>query len=282
MTATAVLPASAKAMSVASSSIVNQPAGESFVLTEVLDNRGKPDLDYSPRDVRASWAARARVAVAMHEPTFLLEGYLGREMLVGGATAMVLFHAWCANGTVTERNFSELDAATSTTRAFKVAAGRFEAKLDTNLREQWLSGKVDYHDLVTGTGPTRKFTDTIPQQEAGKATGRLLTALEPPDVSLSIVDDTPVKICIGSFQGVRVILSDFSVNYPAQRYSGTLTYELRDHFGVDDDDCEVSTNGLHGTPGQVAMWVLQHHRRSGHVPWVTLVKVKRAIGGRLV
>ena len=205
-----------------------------------------------------------------------------QEMLVGGATAMVLFRAWLANNAVTERNFAELDAATSTTPAFKAAAGFFEAKLDTNLREQWQLGKVDYHDLVTGTGPTHKFSDVIAKQEAGKATGRLLTALEPPGVSLSIVDDTPVKICIGSFQGVKVLLSDFNVNYAAQRYSANLTYELRDHFGVDDDDCEVSTKGLHGTPGQVAMWVLQHHRRSGHVPWVTLVKVKRAIGGRLV
>src|SRR5262249_26032157 len=141
---------------------------------------------------------------------------------------------------------------------------------------------VDYHDLVTGRGPRRSWSDNIPPQEPGKATGRLLTSLEPPCPSLSLTDDRTVKICVGSFQGVKVFLSDFKVDFAAQSYKGTLNYELRDHFGVDDDDCEITIKGLHGTPGQVAMWVLQHHRRPGHVPWITLVKVKRAISGRLV
>jgi hypothetical protein len=261
--------------------IVNQPPGESFLLTEVLDDRTKIDLDFSARANRASMIAQARVAAAMLEPNIMLEGELGREMLVGGSTAMVLFRAWIGNTVLNERNFAALDADTATTPGFTAAAGRFEAKVNANLREQWGLGKVDYHDLVTGKGPTHLWSDTIPPREPGRATARLLTALEPPSPSLSLIDDTPVKICIGSFQGVKVFLSDFKVDVSGPTYQGTLNYELRDHFGVDDDDCEIAIRGLHGTPGQVAMWVLQHHRRPGHVPWITLVKVKRAIRGLL-
>ena len=61
----------------------------------------------------------------------------------------------------------------------------------------------------------------------------------------------------------------------------TVKYHIRDHFGVDDEDCEISTEGLHGTPGQVAMWVLQHHRRPGHQPWITVVNVDRTVRGTL-
>src|SRR5262249_22098568 len=160
--------------------------------------------------------ARTRVASAMLEPTIMLEGYLGREMMVGGSTALILFSAWVNNTTLSERNFSELDAATLTTPGFTLAAGRFEAKLDTNLREQWQLGKVDYHDLVTGRGPRRSWSDNIPPQEPGKATGRPLTSLEPPCPSLSLTDDRTVKICVGSFQGVKVFLSDFKVDFAGQ------------------------------------------------------------------
>jgi hypothetical protein len=258
-----------------------QPSGERFLLTEVNDNRAKQDLDFAARDNTASFIARQRVNLAMGDKTLNLEGSLQLEMAVGGPTAMVLFNAWVRNTALTERNFPALDGACATTPGFGVAAGRFESKLESNLREQFRAGKIDYHDLVTGGGPTRGIDDDIPTTEPGKATGRPLTALEPPFVQLSLTDDRTVKICIGSFQGVKVFLSDFQANVTAARYQGTLFYELRDHFGVDDADCEISSAGLHGTPGQVSMWVLQHHRRPGHMPWITLVKVKREIKGRL-
>src|SRR5262245_43031944 len=106
-------PASAPANGAGSSSIVNQPPGESFLLTEVPDDRTKIDLDYSPRACRASMVARARVATAMYQPTAALEAALGAEMLVGGATALTLFRSWIANGALTERNFPALDGATA-------------------------------------------------------------------------------------------------------------------------------------------------------------------------
>jgi hypothetical protein len=282
MSAMAIGDTSPATATASASSVVIQPPGEIFLLTQVLDDRSKVDLDFSPRACRASLLARLRVGEAMWQVTPELEMLLLRERLVGGSTAVALFRDWLVNGVVSERNFPALDLATATTPGFNRAAEHFEEQLQNNLRDQWKLGNVDYHDLVTGTGPTHAWSDVIASKETGKATGRLLTALEPPSPSLSLVHDTPVKICIGSFQGVKAFLSDFQVNSVTQSYSGNLYYELRDHFGVDDDDCEIALKGLHGTPGQVAMWVLQHHRRPGHVPWITLVKVNRAIVGSLV
>lgn len=257
-----------------------QSSSEVFRLTEVKDDPAKIDLDFSPRSVRASFAATVRVEANSVLPTGALETMLGIEMLVGGAVAMELFEAWKSNGILSTRNFKSLDAVVASTPGFVKAAEAFEADVRRNLSAQFRAGSVDYHDLVTGAGPTRQWSDVISGVEPGKASGRALPSLSPPGVRLSLVDDRVAKICIGSFQGVSVSLTNFkaSTSSPAS-FSGTLLYELRDHFGVDDDDCEVSTNGFHGTPGQVAMWILQHHRRPGHMPWITQVKVERRISG---
>ena len=53
---------------------------------------------------------------------------------------------------------------------------------------------------------------------------------------------------------------------------------VRDHFGVDDEDCEVRLRGFHGTPGQVAMWVLQHFS-AGHCPFIDQVLIDRDFSG---
>lgn len=262
--------------------VITQPAGEEFLLTQVKDDPKKEDLDFAPRAVRASLLARARVEAAKLKPNFLLEADLGAEMLVGGKPAIELFNAWKSNTTVSDRNFTSLDAEMAKTPGFTASAAAFEAEVQKNLSAQFRAGSVDYHDLVTGAGPVRKWSDTISGVEPGKVSSRALPSLSPPGVSLSLTADRVCKICIGSIQGVSVKLSDFkaSTSSPAV-FSGTLKYEIRDHFGVDDDDCDVALKGLHGTPGQVAMWVLQHHGRPGHMPWITVVKVERKISGVL-
>ena len=184
------------------------------------------------------------------------EGLLRNEMSVGGAVALEMFNFWITNSISPPslENFSSLDSATAATKSFIKAAEKFETRLKENLREQFKTGRVDYHDLVTGPGPERK-TDShgniippVPDKEPGNATKRMLPAVEPvlPDLQLAL--DTVVKICIGSFQGVRVSLSDFkatATSIPAAgHFFGKLHYELRDHLGVDDDDCVVSTRGI--------------------------------------
>jgi hypothetical protein len=262
--------------------IVNQPSGDVFLIASKLDNPRKQDLDCSARPIHASAVAQARVAVAMHEPTVALEADLLREMMVGGGVAIALFNAWRGNTSrAVERSFAGLNSAMATTPGFVRTATGFEARLRENLRAQQRTGVVDYHDLVTGPGPERPEFDESTTPEAGRATGRMLPRLMPPYVDLSLMHDRVAKICIGSIQGIRIWIKDFRACESPATYTATLRYELRDHFGVDDEDCEIAAAGLHGTPGQVAMWVLQHHRRPGHCPWITVVHVERTVRGSL-
>ena len=204
---------------------------------------------------------------------------LRNEMSVGGATALTMFSFWLANtGAPALSNFPALDAETAKSANFIASAENFERMLTANLKRQGALGLVDYHDLVTGPGPERGKAPTA-AEEPGKATSRMLPATEPDIPGMSLVQDTVVKICIGSFQGIRVFLSDFKVT--GRAFSGTLKYELRDHFGVDDDDCEVARKGIHGTPGQVAMWVLQHFAPIGHKPFLDQVFATRSFSGTL-
>lgn len=218
---------------------------------------------------------------------------LGNEMSVGGPTANEMFTAWVGQSAVPPplRRFPSLDKATGESAGFKKAADAFEERLRENLRSQFDKGEIDYRDFVTGPGPERARNDQgevippVPPLEEGRATRRMLPSVEPILPDLGIVIDTVVKICIGSFQGIEVTLSEFEFRLsgtpPVGMFSGRLRYELRDHFGVDDEDCEVRTRGIHGTPGQVAMWVLQHHAPTGHRPFIDQVVVERPFSGTI-
>ncbi|MBL8302289.1 MAG: hypothetical protein JNM26_05900 [Ideonella sp.] len=218
---------------------------------------------------------------------------LGNEMSVGGPTANEMFTAWVGQSAVPPplRRFPALDKATGESDGFKKAAEAFEERLRDNLRSQFDKGEIDYRDFVTGPGPERarndkgEVTPPVPPLEEGRSTRRMLPAVEPILPDLGLVTETVVKICIGSFQGIEVSLSDFEFRLsgtpPVGLFSGRLRYELRDHFGVDDEDCEVRTRGIHGTPGQVAMWVLQHHAPTGHRPFIDQVIVDRPFSGTI-
>lgn len=223
----------------------------------------------------------------------LNENLLRNEMSVGGPVAKEMFDAWVGQSATPPplRRFPSLDKATAESDNFKKEAEAFEERLKDNLRSQFDKGEVDYRDFVTGPGPERVHDDKgeiadVPPLEEGRSTHRMLPAIEPRLPNLGITTDTVVKICIGSFQGVEVSLTDFEFHLtgtpPVGQYSGNLRYELRDHFGVDDEDCEVRARGIHGTPGQVAMWVLQHHASTGHRPFIDQVIVERRFAGTIV
>jgi hypothetical protein len=267
----------------ASVTIVPQPLGTSLVISSMADDPSKDDLDSTPRPLKSgSIAAQGRVKMALVQPGLLLEMDLLRELYVGNtALSKTLFDAWLANPTpMAVKSFPELDAAVAATPGFISAAREFEGRVQENLKAQFRLGLVDYRDLVTGSGPARIRGAAVANTETSKQTGRRLPSLEPVFPDLSMVADRAVKIVIGSFQGQTVTMQDFSVGTDAS-YTTTLRYELRDHFGVDDDDCEVTVNGFHGTPGQIAMWVLQHHRRPGHVPYIDVATVERKVSGSL-
>lgn len=248
---------------------LDQAAFDEITLT---DMRSFPDVDLgrrlSPRAVQVN------------------EKLLRNEMSVGGPTAIGMFNFWLTHTTVPPplKNFPTLDADTARAPNFIKAAEKFEAAVKANLRKQFSLGLVDFKDLRTGPGLARIPDSNVPAEEPGEATKRLLPSIEPNLPDLDVFVDTVVKICIGSFQGIRVSLTDFQANVSIapslpSTFSGKLLYELRDHFGVDDNDCEVNTKGIHGTPGQVAMWVLQHHAPTGHKPFIDQVLVRRDFSG---
>lgn len=81
---------------------------------------------------------------------------------------------------------------------------------------------------------------------------------------------------LGSFQESRVRLVGLNVT-SAKSFTAQLQYEVFDHFGCDDSDLE----GLptHGTPGQIAMWLLSRDPANGpgHKPFVVRIHVLRSV-----
>jgi hypothetical protein len=209
------------------------------------------------------------------------EGLLKNEMTVGGATALEMFKFWTTHAAVPapKKNFATLDAAMATTPGFVAGAKQFEDMLRANIRAQAQKGLIDFRDLVTGPGPKRTADANVPPTEPGQQTQRPLPAVEPVIPSLDLRADTVAKICIGSFQGVHISMTGFTADGKTRQFRLQLRYDLRDHFGVDDDDCEVTVRGIHGTPGQVAMWVLQHYAPQGHKPFIDEVLVNRTVTG---
>jgi hypothetical protein len=86
-------------------------------------------------------------------------------------------------------------------------------------------------------------------------------------------------VLVGSFQASRVFLNDFNMDAATRQYTGTLFYQLVDHFGVDTSDTNRDIKG-HGTDSQVAFWVLQHERHNpGHMPYRLKVVIREEIEG---
>lgn len=78
---------------------------------------------------------------------------------------------------------------------------------------------------------------------------------------------------LGSFQEIDVRLVTFIDQ--GDKIDMTFQYDLFDHFGCDDSDLE----GLptHGTPGQIAMWLLARDPKHGpgHKPFVVKITAER-------
>jgi len=88
-----------------------------------------------------------------------------------------------------------------------------------------------------------------------------------------------LHVLIGSFQGVDVYLHDFNADPVGRTYDAELVYHFFDHFGVDNSDAIPDSSG-HGSPGQMAFWILQRERhRTGNMPYITEVVINRPIVG---
>jgi hypothetical protein len=81
---------------------------------------------------------------------------------------------------------------------------------------------------------------------------------------------------LGSFQESRVRLVGLKI-VSGREFTAKLQYEVFDHFGCDDTDLEGLPS--HGTPGQIAMWLLARDpsHAPGHKPFVVRIHVLRSV-----
>lgn len=282
-----VAPSSTKTTTGDALNVIEQPPSELFLISRRKDNPNKGDLDSSNRPISASGFARARVAMLRLLPTFSLQDNMRLELVLAGPLGLMMLDAFINNTTrAAEKSFPQLNAKVANSGAFLSEARDAEQQVLANLRAQLATQKIDYHDLVTGPGPDRSPQSPVLPIEAGRATGRLLPSVDLGLFGFSFSNDPVLKIVVGNFQGSSLFLKNFQV-FPGKggeptKCTGTLVYEYRDHFGVDDSDVEMDL-GLHGSPGQASFWVLQHDRHTpGHFPFVTVVRVERKFSEQLL
>jgi len=274
------------------SKVVEQPPGEAIVIFSRPDDRAKGDLDSTARPFTGTKYAAERIQRAMVKSTQELWDDMSSELVsYGGFLGKQMFEAFKNNGVAKkELPFADLNTAVAASDEFKAMATQFETAVETNLRAQSKAGTIDYRDLVTGTGPVRSPRETPDATEAGKQTGRRLPSLNVAGLSFEggaggvISGNRPLKVVIGSFQGIEIGIQDFKVSKPVpSTYTAKVIYQLRDHFGVDDGDCVWDGHG-HGSSGQIAFWVLQRQRHKPimmNFPYVVVVAIERQIKGSL-
>ena len=266
-------------------SFVEQPAGEEFLITARLDNRQNDDLDAADRPLKASAFAQKRVAAAKARSSDALGGDMLLELkLLAGSLGEQFFFAFKRNNIVgVDKRFPDLNREVAKSGPFLEGHKFFAEKVEANLKAQFKAGLVDYHDLVTGNSLDRKFGEVVPEREPGKLTGRMLPSIESPNIEFSLTSDRALKTVIGFIQGYRIFLKNFKASAgPPAAYSATIHYEIIDHFGVNDSDCDKDV-GTHGSGGQIAFWVLQHTRHEGgsYNPFRTIVDIENEIKGPL-
>ncbi|WP_425618264.1 peptidoglycan-binding protein [Anatilimnocola sp. NA78] len=252
-----------------------------MTLIETFDNRvpgpDKNDLDASnPSNPRLK-PAEALVVVALNSsPTFLLQAMMGAELrLLAGTIGEEMFLRFVTNQRAGAPSVfdstSDLSAQVAGTDNFKQASKAIADELEVALKKQAATGVLDPNALEANTEDKGRF-------------GRR-QRVNPNGIKTSIdilVPRTEIKLQAvigGSFQGGRVALVDFVANPITMTYTATLEFTLIDHFGVDNGD--VLPPLPHGSPGQIAFWILQHERHPGHNPYVTTVVIVHNVNGKL-
>lgn len=196
--------------------------------------------------------------------TTSLERYFKVEALAaclnhaGGQTLIAdFFSNTVAKREITHAAGSDLSKLVESNDSFKKSADKFEADFKTKYKTVLSRGlaSIDLRNLAAEM----------------KAVGGLPAAPSLPFFGIG----SPLGI-LGSFQEISVRLTRWRL-LGSNSYMATFRYELFDHFGCDDSDLV----GLptHGTPGQIAMWLLARkpEHGPGHKPYVVKIVVERTV-----
>jgi peptidoglycan hydrolase-like protein with peptidoglycan-binding domain len=136
---------------------------------------------------------------------------------------------------------------------FKKVNAQVAAFISDALLRSATTGIVDYHVLDVKTGNV-------------------------PAPRLSFATLTPLQAAFGSMQGVKIFLDDFDADGPARTFRAQLTYEWFDHYGADDNTITPDDRG-HGSPGQVALWIMQREDPPQRRPYIPRVVFGEEIRG---
>jgi hypothetical protein len=218
----------------------------------------KGDLRSTPLASLASLGVLVAGAVtaARLSLTIQLVGNMTAELGAGGGSlgldaARDFISNRTAAATITKAVGSPLSSAVKASSEFRSANTDVKRAITAAIRASAATGILDYHVLA----------------ERGKK-------VPPPGLGFSGFQ--ALHVVIGSFQGVSIFLTNFTASASPRTYTAELTYEFFDHFGVDDSDLTFDFRG-HGSPGQVALWVLQRERHPGHMPYVLKVVINETV-----
>jgi hypothetical protein len=240
-----------------------------FLLVEEKDDPGKQDLstnfafDFTqlPRSVQVKVALMRQNLSAVE-----MERVMRAELLAGaGLDGQKLHSQFSVNvataGVVTFGPAESISQAVAHSAEFQSEAQQFEQKLDQQLKRQAAAGAIDFNSFPGPPLVRAPHVHYSLRQNGFNGLTRKLAVL------------------FGSFQGSKVSIKDFTVDPTNGNYSATLLYDLRDHFGADNQD--LIDPFPHGTPGQFALWILQRSNLAGHRPFIPEVRVERPFSGTL-
>jgi hypothetical protein len=231
-----------------------------MLMARQMDDRSKSDLNHTPSEPllpsnTAGKIAKGLLAGARKTPTFALENDMRLELLAGGKVSVVMGNTFIKNNdpkAVIEFGFgSKLGDAVSSSKEFANVVAETKKQINVGLGAGLSNGVLDYKLLHISKN-----------------------AIDPILISFHGVQN--LKFALGSTQGVRILLENFTTDERRRIFTATVIYEILDHFGADDTDL-IPTLSAHGSPGQVALWVMQRERRPGHCPFVSKIMIRTEI-----
>ena len=235
-----------------------------LLIAHEADNRMKGDLESTKSEPKLPLTpqgiiARNLLTHARITPTFALVQEMRTELLVAGEAGAAMVNTFVANG---------IPKAVITFGVGNIVCDLIRKS------DEFRDVKADFvrqmKEVLDGGIRTSNTLDYrfLSHEKFGR--------LEPPMVSFGAKTSTRLKFAVGSTQGVDVFLEDFTADNATRRWNATLILAYFDHFGSDDSDL-IPDSRLHGSPGQVGLWVLARERNPGHMPFVSKMMLQEQV-----
>jgi len=271
------------------------PNAAQFVLAQEFDDANSEDLKFNDPAFPLQTTAEILITSTMEigeAVSFLIpkevkrQALMRSELAVAGSDALRLVSLFVRNsftpsaasfGTIFDVG-TDLSNRVRNSAEFKKEHEGVRSDIDKALKRQFLTGTIDFNKMkgVPQRDPKFKVPSFL-----GTPKGAGVGVEEPARVGFSVTSSFGLGALIGDFQGCKVVLKSFIVDQSRSTYRATIRYEFVEHFGLDNSDVNPLSSLGHGTPGQVAFWLLQHKSRPGHMPFRYLVIVEQEITGSL-